>query len=179
MTFGGYPHTNPASETYYSQTPFRFGDYVAKFSVVPSSLNLLSLKDHAIDLALDHDVLRAELTRTFAAEGGQWDLRAQLLTNPETMPVEDGSVAWPEAESPYSTVATITVGPQPVWTQERAAAVDDHVAFSPWQGLAAHRPLGAINRVRKQVYTTASAHRAALNRCPIHEPSAQMRLPVC
>ncbi len=177
MTFGGYPHTNPASETFYSQAAFRFGDHVAKFCVIPVSENLLALKSKAVDLALSSDELRLELTRTFAREGGEWEFQAQLLTNLKTMPIEDASVVWPEGESPYVTVAKISVGAQPVWTQERAAFVDDAMAFSPWQGLAAHRPLGGVNRVRKQVYLASSNLRSKINGCPIHEPSTPPRLP--
>jgi hypothetical protein len=178
MTFGGYPHTNPSSETFYSQTPFRFGDYIAKFSVVPSSDNLLALRDKVVDLAQDHDALRAELTRTFESEGGTWDLQAQLLTNLNTMPIEDGSVAWPETESPFVTVAKLSVGPQPVWTQARSAVGDDQMAFSPWHGLASHRPLGAINRARKQLYNGSANLRSQINKCPIHEPMTGTKLPM-
>jgi hypothetical protein len=44
-TLGGHPLTNPAGETYFSQTPFRYGDYVAKFSLAPESPNLIARKD--------------------------------------------------------------------------------------------------------------------------------------
>ena len=34
-SMGGAPNVDPIGETYYSATPFRYGDYVAKFSLVP------------------------------------------------------------------------------------------------------------------------------------------------
>ncbi|HEX6016305.1 MAG TPA: hypothetical protein VFY87_31770 [Geminicoccaceae bacterium] len=103
-------------------------------------------------------------------------MRGQLRTNPETMPIEDALVAWPEQESPYLPVARITVPPQPAWSEARARQVDDGLSFSPWHGLAAHRPLGLVNRARKVAYPVAARFRAERNGCPIHEPRQRLRL---
>ncbi len=35
------------------------------------------------------------------------------------------------------------------------------MAFSPWNALAEHRPLGGINRLRQAVYLASQAKRAA------------------
>jgi hypothetical protein len=40
------------------------------------------------------------------------------------------------------------------------AAVDDGMSFSPWHGIAAHRPLGSIMRVRKMAYEMGRRFRA-------------------
>ena len=170
-TLGGQPLTNPASETYYSQTPFRYGNYVAKFSIAPTSPNLIALKEKRIKLDGRRDALREEITTLFAHEGGTWDLRVQLLTDPDKMPIEDASVVWPETASPFQPVATIEIKAQPVWTPPRARVGDDELAFSVWHGLAAHRPLGSINRVRKDAYKMSADFRAQFNKCPIHEPT--------
>ncbi len=37
QSLGGAPNVDPLGETYYSVTPFRYGDYIAKFAVVPVS----------------------------------------------------------------------------------------------------------------------------------------------
>ncbi|MDR3494425.1 MAG: hypothetical protein P4L82_07465 [Ancalomicrobiaceae bacterium] len=156
MVLGGYRPTNPAGDRYFSQTPFRFGDYVAKFSLVPSSANLLAMHDVKLDLSGGPDGIRTAMNDAFAEAGGSWELKAQLLMDVETMPVEDSSVPWPENQSPYITIARIDVLPQPAWNDGRSAAVDDEMAFSPWNGLAAHQPLGSINRVRQS--STRSHH---------------------
>jgi hypothetical protein len=44
------------------------------------------------------------------------------------------------------------------------------MSFSPWHGLAAHRPLGGIMRVRKAVYESAKKFRAEKNGQVIEEP---------
>ena len=43
--------------------------------------------------------------------------------------------------------------------------------FSPWHGIAAHRPLGAIMRVRKAVYEASSGFRAKANGVILEEPT--------
>ena len=49
--------------------------------------------------------------------------------------------------------------------------VNEEMRFSPWVGLAAHRPLGNINRARKASYEHSAEYRVRFNRCPIHEPA--------
>jgi hypothetical protein len=44
------------------------------------------------------------------------------------------------------------------------------MSFSPWHGLAAHRPLGSVMRVRKVVYETAAKFRAERDGVSIVEP---------
>ncbi len=75
-------------------------------------------------------------------------------------------------DSPFQTVATIHAGPQDSWSQEQVQKVNEEMRFSPWIGLAAHRPLGNINRARKEPYEHSANYRARFNRCPIHEPTS-------
>ena len=116
------------------------------------------------------------LLDALAHQGAEWEVRVQLLTNLERMPIEDASVAWPEDISPYRAVARIRVPAQPAWNEERAAQADDGLAFSPWHGLAAHQPLGSINRARRPTYAAISAFRAERNRQPIEEPRSAFKL---
>ena len=52
-------------------------------------------------------------------------------------------------------------------------AVDEAMRFSVWTGLAAHRPLGNINRARNEPYRHSARFRERFNGCPIHEPSGR------
>jgi hypothetical protein len=167
---GGHPHTHILGETFFSQVPFLDGPYMAKWSIAPVSDGLLALKDAPVDLNGQPDGLRAAVVSHFARHGGEWALRVQLCTRLDAMPIEDASVAWPESESPFVTVARLTVDPQSAWDDARSIAMDDGLAFSPWHGLAAHRPLGSINRVRRLAYATSAAARSPRGRCPVHEP---------
>ena len=87
----------------------------------------------------------------------------QFQRDPSNMPIEDASVVWDEAESPFRSVAKITVQNQPFGTGAAFAACE-RMSFNPWQSLAAHRPLGGINRVRRAVYAELAAFRQEHNR---------------
>src|ERR1700761_3289195 len=55
---GGAPNVDPLGETYYSVTPFRYGHYIAKFSVAPISPNLTTLTGAKIDPGGRPDAIR-------------------------------------------------------------------------------------------------------------------------
>jgi hypothetical protein len=48
--------------------------------------------------------------------------------------------------------------------------VEDRLAFNPWIGLAAHRPLGSVMRARRPAYAAAREYRADANDVVIEEP---------
>ncbi len=171
-SLGGHPATNLLGETYYSVVPLLYGSYYSKISIAPVSSGLTALTDAPVDVSENADALRQSVNEFFAGSGGEWEVRVQLATDIEKMPVEEADKKWPEDESPYIAVARIVVPAQPAWTDARSAAVDDGMAFSPWHGLSAHRPLGGVNRTRKPAYEMSSGFRATHNGCPIHEPKS-------
>ena len=170
-TMGGAPNVHPLGETYYSQTAFGYGDHVAKFSLVPVSSNLTGLTGETVNATGRPDALREDIAEVMVEGDAEWELRVQLCRDRDTMPIEDPSKPWDEEESPFQTVARLRVPAQESWSNERQLIGDDQLRFSVWTGLAAHRPLGVINRLRKSTYEKSSGFRADFNRCPIHEPA--------
>ena len=170
LTLGGQPETHPLGDTYFSQAPLRFGDYVVKLSIAPHSPNLTALTDAELNVNGKPNGLREAMIEHFATQGGEWEVRVQFCTDPETMPIEDASVAWPEEKSPYIDIARIVLAPQPAWNEARRAAIDDGLAFSPWHGVTAHRPLGSVMRARRVAYKVMAKFRAHHNRVAIGEP---------
>ena len=118
-----------------------------------------------LDIRIGFEELDCEV---IAEQGGTWDLRVQLCTDLEKMPIEDPTVVWDERHSPFVTVATFHVDPQIAWTHGTSEAQEDRLSFNPWHGLVAHRPLGAINRARREVYDFSADYRADVNQCPVH-----------
>lgn len=174
-SLGGHPQTHILGETFYSVVPFLYGPYFAKLSVVPVAESLTALTNQHVDFDGNPDGLRQAVNDYFAQHGGVWEVRIQLATDLDKMPIEDASVVWPEDVSPYVTVARIEIEPQPAWTPESVREIDDGMAFSPWHGLQAHRPLGGVMRVRKPSYEMSSGFRAEHNGCPMHEPRDESR----
>ena len=167
---GGAPQVHPLGATYYSQTPFRFGAYIAKWSLTPVSKALTALKDETIAIHGRPDAIREELNRDMVEHGGTWEFQVQLNTDLDAMPIEDATVVWDEKTSPFRTVATLVVEPQTAWARGITDTSDDQLAYNVWHGLAAHRPLGGVNRARNETYRKSHAFRAEFNGCPMHEP---------
>ncbi|MGE6743323.1 catalase family protein [Allorhizobium pseudoryzae] len=168
---GGQPMTHMLGESFYTQVPVRYGAYIAKLGVVPASDNLKALIDSTVSTAGDPDTHRHLLDEFFERETAVWHLKAQLCTHLDEMPVEDPMALWDEEKSPYFTVATITAGPQTAWSDDRSEQVDDGMKFSPWNGIAAHQPLGQIMRLRKLAYERSAAFRSERNPTPVTEPA--------
>jgi hypothetical protein len=68
-------------------------------------------------------------------------------------------------------VATITIPRQQFATTERDE-FGENLSFTPWHALPQHRPLGAVNRIRRVVYQTISKLRHDMNGVQQREPSA-------
>ncbi len=170
QTLGGAPNVDPLGETYYSVTPFRYGDYIAKFALVPVSPDLTAHTRQIIEVGDNPDAIRQHIEGEMRSIDGEWALRVQLCRDLEKQPIEDSTVEWKDDEAPFETVATIRAGRQDSWDEAQVQKVNEEMRFSPWLGLAAHQPLGNINRARKAPYEHSAAFRQNFNGCPIHEP---------
>ena len=174
---GGAANVHPLGETYFSQTPFRYGDHIAKFQLAPVSPALTRLTGDIVSTTDRPDALREAVRDVLVEQGGSWELRVQLNRDLDAMPVEDPTSEWPQEDSPFQTVATLDVPPQPSWEHGGSDAVDDALSYSVWHGIAAHRPLGNVNRARKDTYAHSAEFRGQFNGCPIHQPAALADLP--
>ena len=170
-SMGGHPETNILGETFFTQVPLLYGKYMAKFSLVPIATELTSLKDAPLEDGREN-AIREAVSAFFKAHTAKWELRVQLCTDIETMPIEDASVVWPEDESPYVAVATVEAAPQVSWDDATSPQIEDRLTFSPWNGIQDHRPLGSVMRARRQVYESSSTFRKQFNGCPMTEVNA-------
>jgi hypothetical protein len=148
---------------YWSQTAYRLGPHVMKYSAVPAG------PQPRAAYGLSPDYLRKQMAAQLARAEARFDFMVQLQGDPGAMPIEDPTVLWPEALSPFVKVATLRIPPQQFDTPERAALAE-HLSFTPWHALLAHRPLGGINRARRVVYDTVSRLRHESNHVARVEP---------
>jgi hypothetical protein len=176
-SLGGQRETHILGDTFYSQAPLLWGPYMAKVSVAPVSPELRALTDTALPVNGKPNGIREAVVNFFHRNEAEWELRVQLCTDLEAMPIEDASVPWPENRSPYLAVARICVPTQVAWSEARSATIDDRLAFNPWHGLSAHRPIGSIMRARKMAYRQSAEARAQRNGCSIIEPSLASDVP--
>jgi hypothetical protein len=141
--------------TYWSTTPYLFGSGRAvKYIVAPASAE----RSPAPRTRTDTYLLDAMRTRLAAGEA-VFDFMIQFQTDARRMPIEDASVEWKRQDSPYLPVARIRIPSQSVDDPARAVACE-RSAFDPWHCLAEHRPLGSMNRARREIYPALAAFRA-------------------
>ncbi len=150
---------HPASQTYYSMAPIRYGDYIAKYRLRLLSPSPPSFTKFVHDLATQKDACRLALSKSLSSASLTFEFQVQLLTNPVTMPIEDATVVWPEEESPFQTVAHLVLPRQEL--DASPFGNGDSLSFNVWNALEEHRPLGGINRVRKFAYEVSAAWRNA------------------
>ena len=160
---------HPLGETYHTQAAIRYGDYIAKLSIAPVG-DVTALTGQQVEGG--YSAMRDAIAEWFTTHGATYELRAQLCTDLEAMPVEDAAILWEEKHSPHRVIGTLNFEPQDSYSPPRQVHGDDHLAFNPWNGVAAHRPLGGIMRIRKAAYESSSAQRHRLNALPRHEPAA-------
>lgn len=166
---GGAPEVHPLGEIFFSQTAYRYGAYIAKFSLAPISAGLTEVTGTKVNVNDRPDALREDVRETIVEQGGVWELRVQLCRDLKKMPVEDPTQPWAEEDSPFLPVAMLRVEPQDTWEHGRSDREEDALSFSPWHGLAAHQPLGAVNRARRDTYEFSASYRSRTNGCPMHQ----------
>lgn len=177
LGFFGHPSLHPVGEIYFSQAPMRWGDYIAKVAFVPTQQTIDSIATALIDASEDDDAFRHAMMHYFAHGPASFDVRVQLCTDLETMPVENAAKDWSQDDSAYRTVGTLTLPRQMAYGEERRAYFDERLAFSPAHSLAAHRPLGGIMRARLAVYGHLQDQRQAANRAAPVEPQSASEVP--
>ncbi|MGE0498916.1 MAG: catalase [Ramlibacter sp.] len=149
----GKPFTGFATEKMFSAVPMANGPYAARVRLVPHEANGQPTPGANKDW-------NADFSARLARQALSWDLQLQPWVSEAVTPIEDASVNWP---TPHVTVARLTLPTQDtagVDGQSLAQRVEATV-IDPWQALAAHRPLGDVQRARKVVYFESQKGRGA------------------
>ena len=175
--FFGHPYSHPLADSYFSQAPVRYGNYVAKLGAVPSTDSQRALSEWRLDPHQDEDGFRHATVAFFRDNDVVFELKAQLWADAERQPIEDASVDWPVSVSPYRTVATLRLPRQDAYSPDRVRYFDEVMTFRPAHSLAAHRPLGSVMRARLQVYRALSDFRHRENGVAAEDTAGIERIP--
>ena len=157
LDFFGHPFLHPLAECYYSQTPSRYGEYVAQFRVAPLTPGLQELAGKEFE-PQDANGLRTDVVEFFKTHDAEYVFSVQLATDREDFPIENANAEWPEDKSPFQAVAHITIPAQDAYEPARVRYIES-LSFSPAHALATMRPLGSLNRARLYAYTALAAKR--------------------
>jgi catalase len=155
--------SSPTQATYFSVSPYKFGEANAKFRVMPdpASCPTYNLPEQNRKLP---NFLRNALNQQLSTDRvpACFVLQIQRQDANKYMPIEDTSIEWRESDAPFETVARINVPAQDFDTPALNLQCDNQ-SFNPWFGIEAHRPIGGINRLRKAVYEAVSDYRHRRN----------------
>ena len=146
-------HTCHLDIPYWSTTPYQLGAIAVKYVARPASAARSPLPATLTDAYLQ-EAIRARLAREEAA----FELMVQPQIDARRTPIEDASVEWREQDAPYVPVARIRIPVQSIDDAGRRARCEE-VAFNPWHCLREHRPLGSMNRARREIYHTMAEFR--------------------
>ncbi|MCR6653383.1 MAG: catalase family protein [Cellvibrionaceae bacterium] len=159
-------YASPLQTRYWSTTPYQLGpQQIVKYSLIPHAGVVTHLPVDA-----GPDFLRQTMVKQLAEKDYDFDFCVQLQTDPQRMPVEDPGRRWSEQMSPFIKVATLTI-PHQAFDNPAQNAYGINLSFNPWHSLAAHHPLGGINRARRVVYQTLSTFRHQHNHQTQTEPT--------
>jgi hypothetical protein len=145
-----------ALETYWSRGAMRWGPTLAvRFLIRP--LNAAPVAGNFTGA----DSLSQEIASRLANGPVQVELAIQRYVDDRRTPIEDTSIAWEPGVARIEPIATLTIPQQNVATPMagQASRTIDALAFNPWNTTDEFRPLGNLNRARKNVYDASAAHR--------------------
>lgn len=161
------PLANPLNSRYWSMTPYALGESEMKYAVLPCHSPV-----HGTEEMNGRDFLRDNLAAHLQEAPACFDFVVQVRNDEALQPIEDPRIEWKEDRAPFERVARVTI-PKQEFRSKAQMEFCENLAYTPWHALVEHRPLGGINRVRKDVYQSVSNLRHELNGVMPVEPTGQ------
>ena len=154
-SFSDQTPSSPLASNYWSTTPYRLGGYAVKYmaAAVPSP------PPNGAGVKTENGLSEA-LVAQLAAGPANFDFGVHIQSDAVNHPIEDATISWSKEGARFVRLATIRIGQQSVDPRSDQA---ERLVFSPWHALDEHRPLGAINRARRDVYAKMAKRRHELN----------------
>jgi hypothetical protein len=121
--------------------------------------------------SIPENYYRDELIERLARQDAKycWNLGIQFQTDTE-MSIDNVTIPWSEQQSPFFTVGRLTVEQQAI-DFEKQYDFCENLTFAPWNGLEVHRPVGALNRLRRIIYPLVASYRHQKRGVKYEEPT--------
>ena len=136
--------SSPLDIPYFSITPYRFGNDIVKYTLIPTS-GYQSRRP----VRLTPTYLRDNMKRHLTNQCATFNLMIQRRT--KGMSIEDASDLWDEKASPLIKVGEIIIKPQQFDKPSRRR-LGERLTFSPGHSLKVHAPIGTLNAARIIIY---------------------------
>ncbi len=144
---------HPFEIQWFSVSPYKFGDRTVKY-------HLRSDWPEGDPDDNDPDYLRKRMHATLKEKEHSMDFMVQFQLDPKEHPIETTGVAW--EDTPWKKVAKLRFPKQEISGPE-FARFDENMTFNPWHCLPDHRPLGGINRARRDAMRAIQEFRLSQN----------------
>ena len=150
---------------YWSGVPFAFGPgKFVKYKLEPTKpiAPPTSPPDNPCYLGM-------EMTQSLQSGETRFRFYVQFQTNPLTMPLDQATVDWSEAESPPVWIAELIL-PQQDITVRGQANYGENLSYNVWRVTEPHTPQGSLAEARRDVYAASAKLRRDVNGIPAGEP---------
>jgi hypothetical protein len=145
------------SLTYHSTTPYLLGDGQAvKYKAVGKAPDAGPTEDK--------DGLGKTLWTSLTKSPAVFDFGVVMQTDAASHPIEDPTIDWEANGAQFIKLAELILETQD--RTERKDKLAEEMHFNPWISLADHRPLGFINRARREIYAAMSGRRRRIGDRP-------------
>jgi catalase len=152
------PPSSMLSPQYFSITAYKLGPHNIKYSVKPCQHRPEPVNTDSDD----PDYLREDLAHKLEKDSACFNFMIQQQNPEKYMSIEDPTKEWKETDSPFITLAQISI-PAQTFNKPEQYQFCENLSFAPWHALAEHRPIGQFNRLRKAVYPASSVYRHTQN----------------
>ncbi len=150
--------TSPLDISYYSTTPYMFGNRIVKYSIVPRSKYKSRLPKK-----LGNNYLTENMQKHLYKEEAVFDFMIQFYINDIYTPINDASIEWKSDKSPFIKLGEIRI-PKQRFTTKKRFDLAEIMSFSPGHSLLSHRPIGDMNEGRIKIYKEMSKYRHYRNK---------------
>lgn len=157
---------NPLQPQYYSMLPYRLGGTTLKFSSRPcAGMQFRKAPDKQ-----NADYLTGELQHSLDNGGACFDFMVQPQVGGSYMPLDDATVVWSEADSPFVPIARVTIPPQTLGSSDQREFCEN-LSMNPWHAVGEWSPLGSLGHARRAVYQAVAVYRHEQNDVPLSQPT--------
>ncbi len=143
---------SPLDASYFSVVPSLIGEQAVKYVVEPSEQRKTPLPAQPAP----RNFLRQRLKEQLSEREYVFDVKVLNFVDQRRTPIEDPTVRW---RGEPITIARLRILKQEGFDTPERDEWGEKFAFNPFRCLAEHRPLGGINRARRQVYRALATFR--------------------
>jgi len=159
------PRGSVLTSTYWAILPFRLGQEIVKYRLIPET----PPEDIADDAT---DYLAIDLANRLHDRDYRFSLQIMVRTDPATMPLDQATVEWPETPESWQTAATLLIPRQNI-NEPGQCDYGQNLSFNIWRTPPENAPSeeSSIAVVRREVYKAGAALRHRANGNLVEDPA--------